>query len=82
MKWAIETNGEGIYWWAAQTPVGELVVEYPDPMESMDWEARWYPHPSDIDGVLLCSARGEETCKVEAVKAMRKRAQQWARAFK
>ena len=82
MKWTVKLGTEGVYWWEAATPVGDLVVEYPDPFEVMDWEARWYRDSHDCEGVLIATAKGEEACKQAAVKAMRKRAQAWVRAFR
>lgn len=82
MKWDLILGSEGIYWFEAKTPVGDLVVEYPNPMEVADWEARWYRDSCDCEGALIATGKGPEACKQAAIKAMRKRAAAWSRAFR
>lgn len=81
MKWTVQLGSEGTYYWQAETPIGDLAVEYPDPFEVMDWEARWY-YGRDCEGEVIASGKTAEACKLAAVAAMRKRAQAWTRVFR
>lgn len=47
MKWTPELNGQGTYWWAAETPLGPVYAEFEDSSFPLGWHAYWDPREVD-----------------------------------
>jgi hypothetical protein len=74
MKWRIEMDGEGSYWWKAETPLGPVyamwrATRFND--RPVGWFAVWHPYDSDVETQISAGWNTEDTAKDEAEKWIR-----------
>lgn len=72
MKWAVELNRQGTYWWTAETPLGAIYAEFQEKKYPMGWCAYWHPYDKDHETPI-----GQFHHEEEAMAA----AEKWIRAY-
>jgi hypothetical protein len=81
MKWRTEMDGQGAYWWKADTPLGPVYAEFRERSEkfAFGWRAFWLPDDSDIETPISGGWSSADVAKDEAERWIRARARALAK---
>jgi hypothetical protein len=54
MKWRTEMNGQGAYWWKADTMIGPIYADFAeaDFKAGTPWKAYWHPYDADNETTI------------------------------
>lgn len=82
ITWQAVLDGEGHYYWRAETPIGPVVADYTESKPyGQRWTAYWYPFDQEPETVIG-QFKAEDEAKGAGAKAMRALAVKLRRALK